>query len=334
MRRTDDFAVGGVVLLGAAVIVAATLWARQSNIGQREAGVAARFRDVGNVQVGNAVLIRGVRAGRIKNIELTDEGWVQVRMMLDPTVHLPDDPAVVLGASSLFGEWQASIMPRSAVPDNPDVQRQITQAGGDPQVYPGATLPDIAQLTGVAGRIAGDVASVADRVQVAFNDSAARELRQSIRNTEVLTSRLAAAVDEQSANMGRLVGDVRKGVRAFNGAAATLQRTTVRVDSAMSSEQLARTVDDAGQAAAQLREATLELRAVTRRLATTQGNLDVALARADSLLVKLNDGRGSLGQLVENPSLYRNSDSLVVELRSLVADIRAHPKKYVSLKMF
>jgi phospholipid/cholesterol/gamma-HCH transport system substrate-binding protein len=50
--------------------------------------------------------------------------------------------------------------------------------------------------------------------------------------------------------------------------------------------------------------------------------------------VKLNDGRGSLGQLVENPSLYRNSDSLVVELRALVADIRAHPKKYVSLKMF
>lgn len=334
MRRANDFVVGIVILLGAAVIVGATLWARQSSIGQEEAGVAARFRDVGNVQVGNAVLIRGVRAGRIKNIELTDEGWVQVRMTLDPTVHLPQDPAVVLGASSLFGEWQATIMPRTAVPENPDVQRQIAQAAGDPRVLPGATLPDIAQLTGVAGQIAGDVASVAERVQVAFNDSAARELRQSIRNTEVLTARLATAVDEQSANMGRLVGDVRTGVRAFNGAAAALQRTAVRVDSSMSGEDVARAVDDAGRAAAQLRETTLELRAITRRLATTQGNLDVALARADSLLVKLNDGRGSLGQLVENPSLYRNSDSLVVELRALVADIRAHPKKYVSLKMF
>jgi hypothetical protein len=32
--------------------------------------------------------------------------------------------------------------------------------------------------------------------------------------------------------------------------------------------------------------------------------------------------------------MYRRSDSLLVQLRSLIADIQANPKRYVSVKLF
>jgi phospholipid/cholesterol/gamma-HCH transport system substrate-binding protein len=334
MRRTNDFVVGLVTLAGAAVIVGATLWVQQTDLGQRESGVTARFRDVGNVQVGNAVVIRGVRAGRVKRIELADGGWVEMQMLLDPAVELPHDPAVLVSASSLFGEWQATVMSKSGLPPNPDVQQQIAEASGDRHVLPGASLPDIAQLTGVAARIADDVASVAERVQVAFTDSAARELRRSIGNVERVTSDLAVAVGRHSNNLDGVLVDVRAGTRSLNAAAASLRRTTARIDSSTSAGEITRMVADAGEATAQLRAAAVVLRAVADSLSASQGTLQRVLVRTDSVMVKVNAGQGSLGQLVTNPSLYHNGDSLVAELRDLVADIRAHPKKYVNVRIF
>jgi phospholipid/cholesterol/gamma-HCH transport system substrate-binding protein len=49
---------------------------------------------------------------------------------------------------------------------------------------------------------------------------------------------------------------------------------------------------------------------------------------------KINAGQGSVGLMVNDPRLYRNSDSLVTELRSLVQDFKANPKKYVNVRVF
>jgi phospholipid/cholesterol/gamma-HCH transport system substrate-binding protein len=73
---------------------------------------------------------------------------------------------------------------------------------------------------------------------------------------------------------------------------------------------------------------------MSRRLRQAQGRLDSFLANGDSLLLKIDVGRGSLGLLVNDPSLHRNSDSLLVELHALIVDVRAHPKKLVNVRLF
>jgi len=70
MKRTNDLLVGSIVLLVILTLTGATLWVKQTDIGERRSKVVARFRDVGNARVGNAVVIRGVRAGTIEAIEL------------------------------------------------------------------------------------------------------------------------------------------------------------------------------------------------------------------------------------------------------------------------
>ena len=62
MKRNNDFIVGLTVLFGVVAIIAATLWVKQADIRDRNERVTARFRDVGNVRVGAAVVLRGVRA--------------------------------------------------------------------------------------------------------------------------------------------------------------------------------------------------------------------------------------------------------------------------------
>ena len=334
MKRTNDLLVGSIVLLVILTLTGATLWVKQTDIGERRSKVVARFRDVGNARVGNAVVIRGVRAGTIEAIELARGGWVHVRMNLDRSIQLPGTPVVLLNESSLFGEWQATITPRSALPHDETVQAQVTESGGGGDVLPGATLPDIARLTAVAGQIAGDVANVAGRVEVAFDERAARELRSSIRNFAALSTTLSHTVRTHAGDLDTLSRGLQSAVSSLNRTAASAEKMASRVDSSSSNGDIRKIFDDMSHAAAELRRASVQVRAMSEQLSSTQRQLDSFLTNGDSVLVKLNTGRGSLGMLLNNPSLYQNGDSLLTQLRGLVTEVRTNPKKFVSVRIF
>jgi phospholipid/cholesterol/gamma-HCH transport system substrate-binding protein len=334
MRRVNDFVVGAAVLVIAAVVIGFTMWLNRSGLGGREERLVARFRDVGNVSVGSAVVIRGVQAGRVERVELSRGGWVLMRMHLDPAVELPPQPVALAGASSLFGDWQVAILSRDGLPDNPQIRRQAVEASGVPGVVPGVTLPDIAQLTAVAGRIAGDVASVAGRFEVAFSDTAAAELRASIHNVAELSDVLARTVRVQSRNLGELSAGARVGVERLGESAESFRKVAARLDSSTSAGEAQAIVRDLASAARRMDSTTAELRELTRRLGATQGNLDRLLARSDSVMAKVNGGQGSLGLLVNDSSLYLRSDSALAQLRSLLADIQARPGRYVNVRIF
>lgn len=332
MRKRPDFVVGLTVLVTVVALITSVLWLRQSDPTRRRHRVTARFTDVGNARVGNAAVIRGVRSGRIQSIELGDDGAVLVHLSLNRDAQLPQDPVVLLNESSLFGEWQATIMERASLPRDESVQRQLQTADAD--MIPGVTLPDIAKLTAVAGQIAGDVAAVAERVEVAFDTSAAAELRASIRNFATLSSVLAKAVKTHAGDIDTMSVELQSAVRSLNRTARQTERLAERVDSSVAKGEVRQLMNDLGAAAAELRATTTTLSGMSKDLAGTQSRLDQFLVHGDSVLAKVNSGQGTLGKLLNDSSLYVGSDSLVTALRGLVTEIRANPRKFFSLKVF
>ena len=55
--------------------------------------------------------------------------------------------------------------------------------------------------------------------------------------------------------------------------------------------------------------------------------------RFDELLTRLNDGQGTAGQLLKDKQLYENMNGAVTDLRTLVADIRKDPRKYLNVRV-
>lgn len=334
-KRSNDWIVGAVVLSAMALVVSVTMWLQQSDIGQKRVEVMARFREVGNMSTGNAVVIRGVQAGRVAAVRLADNGWVVTTLLLDEGIQLPPDPVVLIQAATLFGEWQAVISQRDGAPAIREVVAQLADTlGAPPGTLPGAVLPDIAQLTSVAGGIAGNVASVAERVRTAFDDSAARELRVTIRNLSVMSTELTRTVRLQSQNLDLIAAQVRAGVGDLSSGAAALQRSVGRLDSATSHDEIQRIVGETQTAASNLREMSVRLNEMSASLMNSERSLSRAIVRADTLLGRVERGEGSLGLLFNDPSLYRNTDSLLVDLRVLLAEFRANPKRFVNLSIF
>jgi phospholipid/cholesterol/gamma-HCH transport system substrate-binding protein len=69
-------------------------------------------------------------------------------------------------------------------------------------------------------------------------------------------------------------------------------------------------------------------------LKKTVNNAADAIGKLDSLLNKMNQGEGTLGQLMVNDSLYINLQNSLVSLDKLLIDIQKNPKKYINITVF
>lgn len=64
------------------------------------------------------------------------------------------------------------------------------------------------------------------------------------------------------------------------------------------------------------------------------GKLSDAVGQLDELLRRLNEGDGSLARLMNDPQLYDSLTRASGNLASLLADLQAHPKRYVHFSLF
>ena len=60
--------------------------------------------------------------------------------------------------------------------------------------------------------------------------------------------------------------------------------------------------------------------------------LQDTINKLSSIADRMEAGEGSLGMLLKNPSLYNNSDQMLIETRSLIKAIRENPKKYLTIR--
>jgi phospholipid/cholesterol/gamma-HCH transport system substrate-binding protein len=335
MKRSNEFAVGLAVLAALGLVIGGALWLSETDINQKKTTYAARFRTVGGLGVGAPVTLRGVRVGRVETIRLVEDEWVETEFSIDRAVELPQNPAVISASASLFGEWTANIIPFEPLPVDPNLRNALIesdQAGGE--AWPGATLPDIGQLTAQASRIAGDVADVTQRIGQAFDSTALKNLQQSVKDLAAISARLVRFANSQTDRIDRVSQNVATTADAFTGVAQSFRGAVARLDSATSDNQLKDILDNSRSSSADVRAAAADLRSVMAAARANEASLVRVLHSADSLLLRLKAGNGTLGLLASDSSLYYETTRTVVQFRELLADIQAHPSKYLKISVF
>jgi phospholipid/cholesterol/gamma-HCH transport system substrate-binding protein len=335
VKRSNEFAVGLAVLAALALVIGGALWLSETDVNQKQETFTARFRTVGGLGVGAPVTLRGVRVGRVEAIRLVEKEWVETEFSIDRSVDLPAKPAVISASGSLFGEWSANIVPYEPLPTDPNVRAALIesdQAGGE--AWPGATLPDIGQLTAQASRIAGDVADVTQRIGQAFDSTALKNLQQSVKDLASITGRLVKFADAQTGRMDRISTNVTNTSEAFTGVARSFQQAVARLDTATKDNQLKDILDNSRNSSADVRAAAADLRALMAAARSNEASLVRVLRGADSLMTKLQAGNGTIGMLTSDSTLYRETTRTVIQFRELLTDIQAHPKKYLKISVF
>lgn len=69
-------------------------------------------------------------------------------------------------------------------------------------------------------------------------------------------------------------------------------------------------------------------------IATTMAKLNTALDNVNTLTATLNSNKGSMGLLMNDPTLYNNLSNTLANMDSLMVNLKAHPKRYVHFSLF
>lgn len=360
MRFKNEVIVGIVLLLGLVVAVVGTYWLTGRQWGAEEREIAASFREVGLLAPGSPVKYRGVTIGRVETIELSDRGdGVFVEMSVTPDIVLPEEPAVLLSTESFFGDWQAAIVSEDNYPEI-----EFTRAPR-PGVLPGASLPDITELTAVAARIAEDLETLSERVELAFTEETAIKIRETVENVQEVSEQLTGFVDQQTDVFAAAGQNVLSATQNIEDATASAEQAASQVSTAFSDGgEVQQILANARQASENLQELSIQLQSATQGVPALVARADTtleaigqtaesvnqvvagleptlaeigptvaearqAIATLNRAATRIEQGEGTLGRLVEDPALYEETQRAIVTLRRLLADLQANPGKYV-----
>ena len=359
MKLKNEALVGLTVILGIITAIMGAVWLSGRSWGAEYKQVVASFSAVGQLAQGNPVTFRGVNVGRVSKIELSPRGTgVYVTMDVRPDVPLGGDAGVLLGSASLFGDWQAQIVSQSEFPD------LLFTSTPRRDVLPGASLPDISELTAVAARIASDIETLSERIQIAVTPETAVEIRKTIENVSAASERLSGFLESQTRTYSQVGTNVLASTENIRQATAAAQATMNDVRASLRGGDVQQILTNARVASENLTALTSELRGAgagvpglvaqadstlgafgrtAESLNSTIAGLQPGLAEVgptvteartlitnfNTLLTHLSSQQGTIGRLMQDPALYEEFQRLVVSMQRLMADIQANPAKYI-----
>ncbi len=136
---------------------------------------------------------------------------------------------------------------------------------------------------------------------------------------------------QNAAALRSLLTEARAAVAKLGDAATAPSQQAARAMASLTEllQQLDQVVggEAASQTIANMRDASRNLAAVTATLRHTTASLD-------SVLTKVNTGRGSLGRLVNDTTMTSDLHHASVALTELLTDLKAHPGRYVHVSVF
>lgn len=359
MKMKNEALVGMVVLAGIVVALVGSLWLSGATLGKQQRELTAVFSEVGVLAEGSPVKYRGVKVGKVTKIALAPRGdGVLVTLRVAEGVILPRDAGVVVMPESFFGDWQAAVVSRAAWKTLDFVQMPGRN------VLPGATMPDITQLTAVAAEIAGNLQVLSDRIGLAFTEETALDIRKTVSNVQDISDQLKGFMDQQTRLYGQVgqnvlestanirtatgeftltardlrstvtTGDVQQILANARQASANLNAFSTQLSSAASGVPalVARTdttIASFGRTANTLNTTIAGLQPGLAQLPPTIAEARNAMATLNQALAKINEGNGTLGRLLQDPALYEETQRAIVTLRRMLADIQQNPAKYI-----
>ena len=298
------------VIIGLTVIVSLALlyWGieflKGVNLFKPSNYYTARFEKVDGLSVASPVVINGFQVGQVSEITYDyATNQIIIEMSMDKDLKIPMGSTVKV-SSSLLGASQLELnlsknMAYLKVGDEIATEYKtglMDRVSGEvmPQVV--SIIPKVDSIMGNVNTLVGNPAL---QTSVARLDGITAQLAQSSEELNVLLRQLNSQVP-----------GIMNNVNSFTG-------------------KLNTTGDDLNQISGKFKQMPLD--STINRLNATIANLQQLTGQLNT---QLNSKDSSLGLLMNDKQLYQNASNTLSSLDSLLQDVKAHPKRYINIKVF
>jgi phospholipid/cholesterol/gamma-HCH transport system substrate-binding protein len=297
---------------------------------------------------GSAVRLNGILIGKVKAIELSGESdpsrTVRIVMEIQERYlkQIPVDTLVTLSAENVLGTKFVNLKRGTS--------RETLKAGGELKARDDKDFLEIVQsaypLLDTANSILNRIDALVSRIESGqgtigkflVDDRLYNKLTSTVEQAEKVTTALA----EGKGTLGRLLYDdalyeeLRTSMTRLSSVLDEIQKGGGTVGKLINDPKL---YNELEQTVAEIHSLVNDLNAgkgtAGKLLKSDElhAKLNQTLGDVNKTLEMVNSGHGTFGQLLVNPSLYENINGLSTEMRTLLKDFRANPKKFLRIKL-
>jgi len=309
------------ILIGLTFIIALVLfiWGynflKGKNLFNKQIVYYAQYQDVSGLTIANPVLINGVRVGQVSRVELNPDmsGNVIVMITINKYFPIPDNTVAIIFSADLMGSKAINLKLGNS--------ETLALSGDTLLANTEASLKEAvsAQVQPIkikAEKLLSSIDSLVVAIHTVFTESAVdnltesfNDIRKTFSNLQNASSNIDTLVTSQSNRIASILLNVDSVTYTLKQNRAGIQNMITNLD--QFSDSLAQ-VD----------------------ITSTVDQANKSLSQLHFLLQQINDGKGSLGMLMHNDTLYIEVNKSAEELNKLLKDIRENPKRYVKFSLF
>lgn len=309
MTIKKEVKIGAIVVLAVFLFIYGLNFLKGKNIFSSRTHYYVKYSNVGGLTESNPVFYNGFVIGKVNKIFFSPDmkGGIVVDFILSENeLKIPKKSVARIFSNGLLGGMAVSI----DFSTNPE----FAQSGD-------TLLPNLEN--GLADQFSEQFIPVKDKAESLivradsliavitklFSPNVNDNLRHSIENVNAITLNVNSLVGEQRVRLDKITANVEsisKNLRDNNENLTAVIANFKNISDSLAKADLTQTLN----------------------------NANLAVKQTAEIMEKINSGKGSLGMLVNNDSLYKHLDMASRDLDRLLVDLKENPRRYVHLSVF
>ncbi|MCF8335481.1 MAG: MlaD family protein [Bacteroidales bacterium] len=271
----------------------------------------AVYNEIGGLEKASPVYLNGYQVGMVENIKLTGKNMrnLVVTFTLRKDLKIPKNSRSIIYNEDLMGTKA--------------IKLKFTAA--DQYYEPGDTIPSSLEPN-ITEQIYTEIQPIKDKTQnilssldsiiQLFDGNTRKNIQRSVANLDTITTNLKTS----SKNLNQLVSQNNQTIKNI---LANAESVTTNLKN--NNEAISNSFQNISSVTESLRKA---------KLGKTLHHLEKTLASTDSIVEGIQKGKGSLGRLTRDDSLYIRLNQTTRNLNKLIKDIEENPDKYIHISVF
>ena len=271
----------------------------------------ALYQEIGGLEEASPVYLNGYEVGLVENIRLTGHNMNQllVRFTLRKNLKIPRNSQCIIFNADLMGtkaiklkftDQQSYYEPGDTIPS--DLEASVTE-----QIY--------TEIQPIKSR-AENVLSALDSVMMVFDQVTRENIRQSVDDLKVTSNNLRSS----SQSLHQMLAENNQKIREIIDNTASVTNNLKN-----NNKEISNSLKNLSSISDSLKKANLT---------QTIQHLESTLSSTDSLMAGIRAGKGSLGKMATDDSLYIHLNQTTRNLNALLKDMKQNPGRYINVSVF
>ena len=275
----------------------------------------AVYDQVNGLVAANPISIKGLKVGQVKKLyfDPTNPKNIIVELYVLGDYPIAKNSHARIFSSSLLGSPEVEIIPG----DSPDMAKTGDTLASMVEATLGQEVnKQLLPLKTKAENLISSIDTIAIIIQQVLNKNTRENLVEAIEHVKQTLGNIAHTTQNLDTLMGSQRDNLSNIISNVESISNNLKQNNDKITNVLTN--FSNISDSLAKA----------------RIPTTIAQLNKAIGDLDLILLKINKGEGTVGQLLTNEQLYKEVEKAARDLNLLLEDVKKNPGKYVKVSVF